>query len=271
MRLSLKTDRFHYGESVTGTLHLEETTGSCKALLLRLWWAARGPEVDTDELVVATETLVASGTLSQGATYDFSIPRPLHPLSHDGHLISVQWALTARIQWTADEPDTTVRVPLTVAPGHLPDRAKIAAEWTKAWKKHYRVSLFDRFWMLLKKQPLRLSNTTASPGELVQLSFDDRIVPHHWELVRIEEAARRRVISNHRSGERTVYRWTVIAKIVCEGQIPLLGEPNARRATVTIPPDITASLLLPTRRIRWEIRVSTVGQDLVAPLVILPG
>jgi hypothetical protein len=49
MRLSLHTDRLHPGVSVTGTLHLDETTGSCKTLLLRPWWAACGAEANTDE------------------------------------------------------------------------------------------------------------------------------------------------------------------------------------------------------------------------------
>ena len=271
MRLVLQADRLPPGASVTGTLHLDETTGSCEALLLRLWWAARGPERDTDEVVVAAEKRLDSGALLKGVTYDFSIHLPLHPLSHEGHLVSVQWALTARIQWSADEPDTTARVPLALTSGPLIDRARLSASWSKAWKKHYGVSWLDRVSMLLKKQPLRLSNTTTSPGETVQLSCDDGVVAHAWRLVRIEEAARREVIENHRSGRRTVYRWTVAARTVCEGRIPLRGEPNARQAVVNIPPDITASLLLPTRRIRWEIRVSTTGQDVTAPLVMLPG
>ncbi len=271
MRLVLQTDRFPPGALVTGTLHLDETTGSCEALLLRLWWAARGPERDTDEVVVATEQKLDHGTLSEGVTYNFSIQLPLHPLSHAGHLVSVQWALTARIQWSADQPDTIARVPLTLTPGPLTDREGLSAAWSKAWKKHYGVSWFDRAWTMLTKQPLRLSNTTTSPGETVQLSCDDQVVAYAWRLVRIEEAARREVVENHRSGRRTIYRWTVEARIVCEGQIPLRGEPDARQAAVAIPPDITASLLLPTRRIRWEIRISTAEQDLIAPLVILPG
>lgn len=271
MRLALQASRYRPGEPVRGVLHLEETEGTCTALLLRLWWAARGPEADTDEVVVAAERRLTSGPISTGVMFTFSIDTPLHPLSHEGHLVSVRWALTARIQWPGDVPDTTARVPIHLVPGPLPDRARLAATWAKQWQKHDGITWLDRVRTALKKQPLRLSRTTTHPGDTVQLSCDGEAVPHAWRLVRIEEAARREVIEHPRTGRRTVYRWTVQARTRSEGRIPLRGEPDARQAKISIPEDAAASLLLPTRRIRWEIRVSTTGQDVVAPLIMLPG
>lgn len=271
MKLRLPTDRYHPGQRVTGTLDLEETGGDCEALLLRLWWAARGPDPDTDEVSVIQERTLATGALSPGVTINFSLPLPVEPISFEGALVAVRWALTARIRWRDGSPDTTERIPLTLAPGPLPSRARIEAEWRKRWRKQHGTSWLDRLTGIFQKQPLQVDSTVTHPGDTVALRCADEVVAHHWRLLRVEASARREIIEHSRTGRRTEYRWAHQSTEIAAGRIPLRGEPGARRADVPIPQDAVASLLRPTRRIRWEIRVSTTAQEVVAPLVVLPG
>jgi hypothetical protein len=270
MRLVPDTDRLTPGAPVTGKLYLEEAD-TCTALRIRLWWAARGPDPDTDEVTVAAEQTLATGALASGVTIPFSLSIPLHPTSHEGHLVAVRWALTARIEWPDDRPDTVARVPLTLAPGALPGREQLAAGWLRQWQQRRGPSWLDRLRSMFTKFPLRLNNSATHPGDTVRLCYDGPAVAHHWRLVRIEEAARRVTLTHPRTGTRTEHRWTVEARTISEGRLPLAGEPDAGEADVRIPADAAASLLLPTRLVHWEIRVSTTGQDVVVPLVVLPG
>ena len=269
MKLSLSADRFQPGQALTGTLH-PEAVGVCEVLLVRLWWAARGPDPDTDEVVVVQEITLAAGALAVGLSIDFAFTLPTDPISHEGTIVSVRWYVTARIRWTGDRKDDVMRQPITVVPGPLPDPVALKADWLKRWKKTLKLGLFDRLLDVVQKHPLRTTAEAASPGEVVELTYAGKDVGHRWRLVRIESAAAREIREN-RTGKRTVTTWKTHSNLIAEGRMPLRGEPGTRTASMVIPEDAVASLLLPTRRIRWEIRVSTTGKDVVVPLVVLPG
>jgi len=85
-------------------------------VLVRLWWAARGPDPRRDVVQVVGERELAGWTEGAGQELPFELEVPLGPTSHGGSLVQVEWTVTARVQWRGGGRDALADAVLEITP-----------------------------------------------------------------------------------------------------------------------------------------------------------
>jgi hypothetical protein len=88
-----------------------------RRVLVRLWWAARGPDPRRDVVEVVGEQQLDGWTEGGGEQeLPFELEVPHGPTSHGGSLVQLEWTVTARVQWRKGGRDALADAVLEVTP-----------------------------------------------------------------------------------------------------------------------------------------------------------